>query len=64
MESTTGILGGIVGIALGIFAIVVAIFWLVLPLIIYFKLSKIERHLAKLNADNDAWRASEVRRPV
>ena len=49
MDAAGGALAGIFGIAVMVFAAVLGIFWLALPMVIYFKLSKIEAHLSDMN---------------
>jgi hypothetical protein len=53
METATSIFGGIVGLIVLIFLIVLFFFWILFPMVIYFKLSAIEKHLAKMNLDGD-----------
>jgi hypothetical protein len=60
MDSATGIFSGIVGIFVIIFALVLAVYWLLFPIIIYSKLSKVERQLDKLNRESQDWRGFDT----
>ncbi|HEX3798521.1 MAG TPA: hypothetical protein VH413_07455 [Verrucomicrobiae bacterium] len=54
METAAGTLTGIVGLVLAALAFILAIFWILLPLLLLAKMDKILKEMQKLNEGQSA----------